>query len=376
MTIQVSDSSIIFLLCILVCTVGLSCRSDVDSDVSPYEELIEWREWLEASSPPEVETDMPFYIPSDTILSPEMCNYEFFMIESFVIDEDRIFFSDGKTSTLLAYSIDGELLWKIGGKGEGPGLFSGIGEIACNGDTLAVCNHGVGRIDYFDCDTGDWISSISIYWPYDLCFLPNGNLVVLSLLEYKMITIFSPSGEKLSSYGSWDAPGEEMLHAAFSTGNRNLHSTLISDSILAVNAYFFNWCQVYNLNSGELITSFRRELPYPEKETEFRNGVVYGKIYTNDIACFDDFIAVMNRPIEGSGSQNIPSRYDGIPYYKIDFSMVDVYSTEGEYTGSFAFPRNVGHFLWHDGVLYGATDETGELIRYDEVILDSERDQQ
>ncbi|NOQ21941.1 MAG: hypothetical protein GQ565_04735, partial [Candidatus Aegiribacteria sp.] len=66
----------------------------------------------------------------------------------------------------------------------------------------------------------------------------------------------------------------------------------------------------------------------------------------------------------------------GIPYYEIDFSMVDVYGTDGEYTGSFAFPRSVGHFLWHDGILYGATDESGELIRYDEVILDSEMNQQ
>lgn len=372
-----SDSSFFFfLLCILVFTVGLSCRSDVDSDVTLYEELIEWREWLEASSRPEVETDMPFYIPSDTILSPEMCNYEYFMIESFVIDRDRIFLSDGRSSTLLAYTIDGELLWKIGGKGEGPGLFSGVGEIACNGDTLAVCNHAVGRIDYFDCDTGYWISSIQILWPYDLCFLPNGNLVVLSLLERDLVTVFAPSGERVSSFGSWNAPGDERTNYMFSSANRNLHSALISDSILAVNAYFFNWCQVYNLNSGELITSFRRDLPYPEKEIEVRSGGIVGKIYTNDIACFDNYVAIMNRPIDGSGSQNIPSRYDGIPYYEIDISMVDIYSTDGEYTGSFAFPRKVGHFLWHDGILYGATDGSGELIRYDEVILDSERNQQ
>lgn len=371
-----SDSSFFFLLCILVCAVGLSCQSDVDSDVTLCEELIEWREWLEVSSPPEVETDMPFYIPSDTILSPEKCNYEYYMIESFVIDEERIFLSDGRSSTLLAYSIDGQLLWKTGGEGEGPGLFSGIGEIACNGDTLAVCNHGVGRIDFFDCDTGDWISSISILWPYDLCFLPDGSLAVLSLLENNMITIFSPSGERLSGFGSWNAPGEEIFNLMFSTANRNLHSVLISDSILAVNAYFFNWCQLYNLNSGELITSFRRELPFPEKEIEVRSGGIVGKIYTNDIACFGNNVVILHRPIEGSGSQNIPSRYDGIPFYKIDFSMVDVYSSDGEYTGSFAFQRKVGHLLWHDGILYGATDGSGELIRFDEFTFDSERKQQ
>ena len=369
-----SDSSS-FLLCILVCTVGLSCRSGVDRDVNLYDELSEWREWLEASSPPIEETDMPFYFPSDTILSPEMYQFEYYMIESFVIDEGRIFLSDGKSSTLLAFGINGELLWKTGGEGEGPGLFSGVGEIACNGDTLAVCNHGMGRIDYFDCNTGEWLSSIPILWPYDLCFLPDGNLAVLSLLEHNMITIISPSGERLSSFGSWDAPGEEILNSMFSTSNRNLHSALISDSILAVNAYFFNWCQLYNLNSGELITSFRRELPYPEEDIEIRSGGIIGKIYTSDIACFNNNVVIMHRPVEESW--DTPQRFDDIPFYNIDYSMVDVYSTDGEYVGSFAFPRaGVGHILWHDGILYGATDETGELIRYAEVTSGSERNQQ
>ncbi|MCD4702496.1 MAG: hypothetical protein K8S24_11625 [Candidatus Aegiribacteria sp.] len=364
-------TSSVFLLYILVCAVGLSCQSDVDSDVSLCEELIEWREWLEASSPPEVETDMPLYIPSDTILSPEKCNYEYYMIENFVIDRDRIFLSDGRSSTLLAYSIDGELLWKTGGKGEGPGLFSGVGEIACNGDTLAVCNHGVGRIDYFDCDTGDWISSISILWPYDLCFLPDGNLVVLSLMQSDLVTIFTPSGERVSSFGSWDAPGEEVFYSMFSASNRNMRSTLIGDSILAVNSYFYNWCQLYNINSGELINAFKRELPFPEMEFEVRNGGVVGKIHAIDIASFGDMIAILHRPPEESW--DISSRYDGVPFYEVDFAMVDIWDTDGEYIGSFAFPRGVGRILWHDGILYGATDGSGELIRFDEFTFDSER---
>lgn len=364
------SSSIIF-LCILVFTVGLSCRSGVENDVTLYEELIEWREWLEASSPPEVETDMPFYNPSDTILSPEECEFEYYMIESFVIDRDRIFLSDGRSSTLLAYSIDGELLWKIGGKGEGPGLFSGIGEIACNGDTLAVCNHGVGRIDYFNCDNGEWLSSIPIMWPYDVSFLPNGNLVVLSLMESDLVTVFTQSGERVSSFGSWDAPGEERTNNMFFSANRNMRSTLIDDSILAVNSYFYNWCQLYNLDSGELITSFRRELPFPEMEFEIKNGGVVGKIHAIDIASFGDMIAILHRPPEESW--DIPSRYDEVPYYEVDFAMADIWDTDGEYIGSFAFPRGVGRILWHDGILYGATDGTGELIQYAELILGLER---
>ncbi|MCK5132179.1 MAG: hypothetical protein KAR40_08535 [Candidatus Sabulitectum sp.] len=366
-----SDSSIFFLLCIILCTAGLSCQSNVDSDVSVCEELIEWREWLEASSPPEVETDMPFYIPSDTILSPETCEYEYFMIESFVIDDNRIFLSDGKSSTLLAFSFDGELLWKTGGKGEGPGLFSGIGNIACKGDTLAVCNHAVGRVDYFDCNTGEWISSISILWPYDLCFLPNGNLVVVSLMQNDLVTVFTPSGEKVFSSGSWNAPGEEAFHFLFSAGNRNMRSTLVCDSVLAVNSYFYNWCQLYNTNSGELINAFKRELPFPEMEFEEINGVFVGKIYAIDIASFGSMIAILHRPPEDSW--DISSRYDEIPFYEIDFAMVDIWDTEGEYIGSFAFPRGVGRILWHDGIMYGATDGSGELIRYTEITFDSER---
>jgi len=344
----------------------LSCTPSGKSSDEMLNVLIEWRIWLEASSPPEQNTDLPLYIPADTILSPESCELEYYMIECFVTDEDNIYLSDGCSQNLLAFTKEGDLLWKIGGDGEGPGLFTGIGEIAIKGDTIAVCNHGVGRVDFFSSTSGDWLSSISVLWPYDLCFLPNENLVVLSLLEHNMINIVSPEGEVISRFGNWQAPGQDILNSMFCTANRNLRLTLINDSILAVNAYYFNWGQTYNLNSSKLLASFRRDLPYEEKPIEIDNGAVFGKIYTNDIASYQEYIAVLNRPIESNW--DLPERYDDIPYREITFSMIDMYQIPGKYVGSIAVPGTVSRILWYENDLYGATDETGELIRY--ILLD------
>ncbi|MCK5787233.1 MAG: 6-bladed beta-propeller [Candidatus Sabulitectum sp.] len=348
--------------CILFFALISACTSGSKSSDEILDVLDEWRMWLEASSPPEQRIDLPLYIPADTVLSPDSCGLEYYMIECFVIDEDNIYLSDGCSQNLLAFTKEGDLLWKIGGDGEGPGLFTGIGEIAIKGDTIAVCNHGVGRIDFFNSTSGDWLSSISVLWPYDLCFLPDGNLVVLSLLEHDMVSIFSPEGEKLSGFGNWQAPGQDILNSMFRTANRNLRLTLVNDSILAVNAYYFNWGQVYNLNSGEMMTSFRRNLPYEERPIEVGNGAIYGKIYTNDIASYQEYIAVLNRPIESNW--DLPERYDDIPYHEIDFSMIDLYQLSGIYVGSIAIPRTVGRILWYEDDLYCATDETGELIQY------------
>ena len=355
-------SSFCGVCCILLFTCILSCASGDETSDEMLDVLDEWRIWLEASSPPEQKINLPYYIPAKTILSPDSCGLEYYMIECFVIDEDNIYLSDGCSQNLLAFTKEGDLLWKIGGDGEGPGLFTGIGEIAIKRDTVAVCNHGVGRIDFFNSTSGNWLSSISVLWPYDLCFLPDGNLVVLSLLEPNMISIFSPEGEIVSTLGNWQAPGQDILNSMFCTANRNLRLTLINDSILAVNAYYFNWGQVYNLNSGEMITSFRRNLPYEEKPIEVGNGAVFGKIYTNDIASCQEYIAVLNRPIESNW--DLPERYTDIPYNEIDFSMIDMYQLPGKYAGSIAIPGRVGRILWYENALYGATDETGELIRY------------
>jgi hypothetical protein len=191
------------------------------------DELGAWRAWLESSSPPETSIEMPQYEPADTILSPEMNNYDYFMIESFAIDGETIFLTDGRSGTLLAYTMDGELLWKTGGQGEGPGLFCGVGEVAASGDTVAVCNHGVGRVDFFNSQTGDWLSSVPVLWPFDLAFLPDGNIVVASMLEANLISILTPEGEVYSSCGKWDAPGDELLNNLFATSNRNIHTSSV-----------------------------------------------------------------------------------------------------------------------------------------------------
>ncbi|PIE51393.1 hypothetical protein CSA37_11745 [Candidatus Fermentibacteria bacterium] len=351
------------MLVFFVLAVFAGCQNNTDSMESRLSAL---QRWMESSSPPAVSMEMPLYMVSEVVLSPESCNYEYFFIESFDIQDGKVFITDGRSSALLAYTLDGELLWKAGGAGEGPGLFSGIGEVAVRGDTLAVCNHGLGRIDLFSSITGEWLSSIPVQWPFDLAYLPDGHILAASIMEPYLLSVLSSEGEVVTSFGQWEAPGGDLLNSMFGTSNRNIHIALLNDSIVAVNSYYFNWMQIYNINTEQLLGCFRRDLPFEEIEVRMENGVFRGKIYTSDIAACNGYIVVKHRPIEENW--DLPQMFSSdVPYDELDYSMADVFNCEGDYMGSFAFNRSVGKLLWHDDTLYCATDDTGELIRYETV---------
>lgn len=353
----ISKAASILLLPIMVC---VGCANN---DLDGLEDAVVLQRWLESTGDPVLGATLPCYEPVDTLLSPEVAGYEYYFIESFVIDSNRVYISDGRMNTLLAFSHDGAMLWKTGGTGEGPGLFSNIGQLAVSGDTVAACNMASSRVDLFSATDGHWLSSIPVYWPFDVEFLPNGNLVVASLLQEDLITIFTPNSERVLSFGSWDPPGNEMLNNLFATSNRNIQIDLIRDSVLAVNSYYFNWNQIYDLHKSETPRSFRRDLPFPEESVQVgSDGMLRGKIYMNDITACNDLIYVLLRPI--STEWDLPGRFAAWTDEDLDFSMIDVFNIDGQYIGSFAFRRCVGRLQWHNGNLYGATDETGELIRF------------
>lgn len=351
-----SRATQIVFLPILFC---LGCKyNDFDS----REDAVVLQRWLESTDSPVLGVTLPCYEPVDTLISPETTGYEYYFIEGFAIDDTRLYISDGRMNTLLAFSHDGVMEWKTGGTGEGPGLFVSIGQLAVSGDTVAVCNMACGRVDLFSATDGHWFSSIPAYWPFDVEFLPNGNLVVASLLQEDLITILTPRGETVLSFGSWDPPGSEMLNNLFASSNRNIQIDLVGDSILVVNSYYFNWNQLYDLRESGTLRSFRRDLPFPEEPVQVSDGMLQGKIYVNDISVYNDLIYVLLRPV--STDWDLPDQYADWTEEDLDFSMIDVFNTDGQYYGSFVFRRCVGRIQWHNGNLYGATDETGELIRF------------
>ncbi len=165
---------------IIAIAVAVACISCMENNNNI---LIQLENWMESSSPPENDRILSCYSFDQTIISPEQTAFEYYMVEDFIVTDSCLYVADGMSSMLLAFDSNGVLIWKSGGKGEGPGSFSGLGEIALQDSILYACNHAMGRVDCFDSATGEWKSSIHVQWPYEVIPSHNGNLYVVSLYE-------------------------------------------------------------------------------------------------------------------------------------------------------------------------------------------------
>lgn len=69
-------------------------------------------------------------------------------------DDGQVFVFDSGTGNIKAYSRGGTLLYRFGGKGEGPGEFRGVTEFGVRGDTVWAIDQLNGRVTLFS-DSGE-----------------------------------------------------------------------------------------------------------------------------------------------------------------------------------------------------------------------------
>lgn len=83
-------------------------------------------------------------------------------IRSMVVDDDgRIYTTHPQESSILVHDRDGNRVARIGGAGEGPGEFRGLGAMGLLGDTLWAFDYRLGRVSYFS-PAGELLRTVTI----------------------------------------------------------------------------------------------------------------------------------------------------------------------------------------------------------------------
>ncbi len=282
----------------LVAIISCGCVSEEESRTTESREeasvdstLIvcrEWVEYLESSDDGLWESDSEYcleYRHLGPFVSGDDLEPAVYTPFAMCSAGDTVFVTDYGPREIVALNSKGEVLWKIGGQGKGPGLFANMSTLAVSNRYLAALNYAMGRVDFFLRD-GSYSHSISIALPQDIVTIddttfavgsssqPGGDIHILNsesgitesfgeaaLIEYRDITrmdlmrlclggngriaIFNRYEGLLSIY---DIETEECLY----TGSREYPSTLtppapfIGSDGETHTVFFSNWGKCFS----------------------------------------------------------------------------------------------------------------------------------
>ena len=339
------------------CSQSSSETSDAKAD-NLYRVLSEWKEWAEASDDGIWEGDSTHNLSFELlrIYGGEIEQEpNFFSIESFAVSGDTIFIADDQTQHLTAIDFNGDLLWKVGGVGEGPGLFSGIGQIAVNKNYIIVSNMKNSRIDLFS-KAGEWLKSIHAQLPFDVLFIDDTTFIVVSYqIANGIVHIYSISGERISSFGD----AEAFPTSSIGWINRDLHCALIKPDLLVVNSYYSDHIEIYSIKDECLLHRFGRNLPLDIDENRIREGATFLTTFLLDVFVGPEgMINVPLRPIS-------PERTIETTNHNIEnISIVDRYDVNGNYLDSYIIPTIGGDMIYYNDELFVANWIECSIYRY------------
>lgn len=317
----------------------------------------EWKEWAEETDEGLWEGDSTHFLSFEllSVYGGDICQEPlFYQIESFDVSGDTIFISDQQTQQLVAIDFNGNLLWKVGGSGEGPGLFSRIAQLDVNNQYIAVANMGNGRIDLFS-KAGKWLESIPVLGSFDISFIDDTTLAVVSYqVSGGIVHLFNIGGAKVSSFGN----GEAFPSSVLGGGNRDLHCALFGSDILSVNSYFANHNELYNVKEENMIFQFERVLPLEIPENRIGNGAFLTTFLLDVFEGPEGMINIPLRPI----SLERTCETDNENWANV--TVIDRFNLECNYLDSYIIPTICDQMIFHNGELFVSNWIECSIYRY------------
>jgi len=265
----------------------------------------------------------------------------FFTADYFSVSGDSIFVSDDPGQRLVCLTLDGEVQWRAGEVGEGPGHFLGIARSDVSEEYVAVCNNGGCAIDLYS-RSGGFVRRLStISGPQDVKFLSDTTLLVFSKSENggDIHIMDIDTGEILDSFGD----GEWTI-VTRNYSPRDLTGIISSENNrVAYLSQFEHRLMIYDIETRSLIFRGARQLPSESHnaiETEDDEGTRRGMLFPVPGIVFlgpELMINITMPQYMSDGRLLGPSDvYDYAPV-----TLVDRYNWEGIYLDSYCIPDSI-----------------------------------
>ncbi len=328
--------------------------AEEDAPVIP-DSVGRWIDWAEKSGDGLWENGSHRFLLKESMVYGGQEFPPFYNVEGFCFRGDTLFVTDPTDQSVSAVSVDtGDLLWKSGEHGEGPGMFNEICEIAAGPSEIAVCDLANARVSLINFQ-GDFITSIPVQCPFDVMW-SGDTLFVLSLAETKPLNMYSASGEFLGSCG--ELP-EELSYLAYS--NRHLHGVLAPDGSVLVISRFVGG--IWEIDPATGSTELFSDISFPQGEMV--NDLASGSfmVLSRDIFIGPDGMLNVILPVF---SENGGPLSDGGKMQNT--TAVHRYNWDGQYLDSWIMDGTVGIVLMHNGQLFSADRYADGVVIASDVI--------
>ncbi len=371
---------------ILVFTITLSiaCNSQTDTIVvlnqPGYEEvngisldtLSKWKLYAESSDEGLWEGESNHYILLNRVITlggEEDLTPPFYTALNLYAKGDTILLADKATQELVCMNPEGEVFWKAGEQGEGPGHFHGIGSIASGSNWIAVANTGLNRIDFFT-HSGEFITTESIDNPEDLIALSDTTFVVLSGdHQTGILHIFHADSGLTRSFGQIEPDSSMTMGFHF---RDNLRGVFIPPDIIAVISRYEHRLYIFNLHTEEPVFAGVRDLPCnpapPYRNYNEETGHLTTIMFPSISGVFKGPEGMINIVVDeymSDGSLLHSNRHNN--YAPV--TVIDRYDLTGAYLDSYCFPDSgiYNARILKDGRFLGAQQGTGKVFLYEQL---------
>lgn len=292
--------------------------------------------------------------------------------------EGNIYVIDGEKGTMYSFAPNGDLRWKKGKKGRGPGDFERPRGLVTNGEFLYTANVSGSRIDQFDLE-GNLINTTTLE-PLGLSFISVEGILSDSLLIASS-TIMGDFGVEVTILNTADNFDKVSQFKIFASTDLDLPPNFgsgfdiaIIDSLIAAGNIQDYAIQFYN-SDGEKIKTIKRDFDKLMRSgyVDFGSSQVisgYGSLNAPTLLSEDYFLTTLDWPTNvDDPDQFLRKSWDNpdAPEVMYAYSM-DLYSNDGRLLYSREGEGNtpeIGTITYVDsqGNIYTKTNEPFPQIR-------------
>ena len=335
--------------CLLLAAAILSCGGGTAEDPSrgqpvlpdtiggvPADTVVKWLEHAESPYGGMGAPENGTFYALDRRLGGEELNPAFYDPYDFCAQGDTLFVADQSTCQVVAITVDGDVLWRAGGQGEGPGHFSRMGGIAASEEHVCALNPILGRAELFGRD-GAFLRSVEISLPHDVEAVSSGRFVVASRRQPGgHLHVLDPDSGLVRSFGeavvdeAYENVGMmDMLKLAVGPGDTLALFNRYQGS-LALYDYRGQTC-VYR---GSRQYPARPESPRMEQSGDMMQFYMFPVAVNVFFGSAEELNSVVKYQADGSFLSEMGG--EGQP----PVTVIDRYSWSGEYLGSFCLPES------------------------------------